>query len=158
MSANITTRQASSRAYHGSLASFHEPTGTHAEASRGVPFWLIEQEKAKAEALYCINPFDSIGQLFGQYGLLGKKWRTTAWRLTTWKNCRRGQIHGLNESFGIIVATDGIECVIYQSETKVYVGHVENWVDDETDMPEVVEKEKKVKVDRAMELLKELLC
>lgn len=98
---------------------------------------LVEMPNASA--------FVSFQQFARAYGVLVKHSRD--WRLVHHTRFGAvGQIHGLPNSRGQLIATDGIECFIIRGDGSIFIGHIDFFVDDkEQDLSTMKVKEVKVK-------------
>jgi hypothetical protein len=86
-----------------------------------------ETKNRKSKMIAFTNPFHSARELFSAFGIVRRD--LDSWRLT---EATPGQIHGLNSSHGILLATNGMLCVIERqtpneaAETpKIFFGHLD---------------------------------
>lgn len=79
------------------------------------------------------NPFDHIDSLCRLLNPPKSKY-ALGWRLV---EAEVGQINGLPESHGLLVATDGMLCIIMVNQTDCYIGHNEWWQSEDRDEPGV---------------------
>lgn len=125
--------------YHCSLSQIN-PQGEPSPAN----LWLLAQLREMQFRTFTPNPFRSIGEFAAHFDLALN--RKSFWRLTEYK---LGHITGLPNSWGRIVATDGIMCYIFQGvEGKLYHGHVSSFVIDEAEYS-IGDNTKKVKSGEA---------
>jgi len=134
----------------GSLNSLREPSGYRfASKRRGCPAWLLAKLKLQADARFCVNPFENISHLCEVLKLPQSRF-AFGWRLSP---CELGEINGIPGSRGLIVATDGMMCLIYRSDDSWFIGHKEYWIPDEVEIDEnelsKVVKEPKTKKRKA---------
>lgn len=73
------------------------------------------------------NPFASVGEMCKKLELTNSS-KLNPWRLV---NTELGQINGLPQSHGRIIAADGIRCVILLETGKTYIGHHAWWIPDQ---------------------------
>lgn len=95
---------------------------------KGCPAWLAE----RVDELYLSNPFKSVRDVLSELDLLSKEgW--DAWRLI--EPAKLGEFNGIPSSSGLLVATNGIEAVIYgeNASKRCFIGHLNNFVEYEKD-------------------------
>jgi hypothetical protein len=85
-----------------------------------------------------LNPFDNITH-FCRVLKLPESRFAQGWRLT---ECLLGEINGIPGSRGLLVATDGMTCVVFRTEQSSFQGHMEWFVadNDQTEVEEEVNK------------------
>lgn len=85
---------------------------------------------------FVVNPFSSVSHMCSTWRLPESKF-AQGWRLV---KSEVGEVNGLPSSRGIIVATDGMLCLVYQTEKHFFLGHNEWWQADEREESGVLEE------------------
>jgi hypothetical protein len=93
-----------------------------------------------------INPFNNIYDLFSHFGVCYKN--AASWRLT---EATPGQIEGLDSSHGILLATNGILCLIERAHKntsadtpQLFQGHLDFFIPYKPKQTEVRSKDSNV--------------
>lgn len=131
----------SANGYNCSLGAIN-PSDNGSGNHRGAPSWLLAQLKEEADLKFCVQPFSSVSQMCLSLSLPQSKF-AHGWRLT---NCIRGFISGLPNSYGQVVATDGMMCVILQrgqDKDRAFLGHFSWFVEVDVIDRQAIIKEKK---------------
>lgn len=78
--------------------------------------------------LSAINELEDLAKF---YGWLEPLTRKSTWRLVPLEDRVRGGIKGLTHVYGWLVATDGLECLLFTGEPKLFCGHLDWFIPDE---------------------------
>ena len=110
------------------IAQFNIPSKIRKDQSEETHKWCSPELKEKVDAQPWVeNPFGSIAELLTKLELVNLR-KGEAWRLVP---AEVGEINGVPNSRGMLVATNGILCIIYRSDKSLFIGHKEWWMDDE---------------------------
>lgn len=100
-----------------------------------------------------VQPYTSLDSLCRQLKLTFPKFvsKGTHWHVVN--PPRKGQINGIPDSYGMLVATDGVLCVIDRINLPAFYGHVQWFVEDKEEVERGAQQQPKQRADKFVDSL-----